>query len=53
MSSTVETRPDTAIAAQTVGALVARAPKLELASDTIEWGASLFRVPGRLPMRLR
>ena len=36
-----------------LGALVARAPRLALASDTIEWGASLFRVPGRLPMRLR
>jgi cytochrome P450 len=40
-------------AQEALGALVARAPKLELASDTIEWGPSLFRVPGRLPMRLR
>jgi len=40
-------------AQEALGALVARAAKLELACDTIEWGASLFRVPGRLPMRLR
>jgi cytochrome P450 len=40
-------------AQEALGALVARAAKLELASDTIEWGPSLFRVPGRLPMRLR
>jgi cytochrome P450 len=40
-------------AQEALGALVARAPMLELTSDTIEWSASLFRVPGRLPMRLR
>jgi hypothetical protein len=40
-------------AQEALGALVARAAKLELVSDTVEWGASLFRVPGRLPMRLR
>lgn len=40
-------------AQEALGALVAGTPKLELVSDTIEWGASLFRVPGRLPMRLR
>jgi len=40
-------------AQEALGALVARAPKLELACDTVEWGPSLFRVPGRLPMRLR
>jgi len=40
-------------AQEALGALVSRARKLELACDKIEWGASLFRVPGRLPMRLR
>jgi hypothetical protein len=40
-------------AQEALGALVARAPKLELVSDEIAWGASLFRVPGKLPMRLR
>lgn len=40
-------------AQEALGALVARAPNLELACDAIEWGPSLFRVPGRLPMRVR
>ena len=40
-------------AQEALGALVTRAPRLELATDRIEWGASLFRVPARLPMRLR
>jgi cytochrome P450 len=38
--------------AEALGALVARTRSLELACDEIEWGASLFRVPGKLPMRL-
>ena len=33
-----------------IGGLVQRFPKLALASDTVEWGASLFRVPGKLPV---
>ncbi len=40
-------------AQEALGALVTRAPRLELATDRIEWGPSLFRVPARLPMRLR
>jgi cytochrome P450 len=40
-------------AQEALGGLVARAPRLELLSDRVEWGPSLFRVPGRLPMRLR
>ena len=40
-------------AQEALGALVTRAPRLELETDRIEWGASLFRVPARLPMRLR
>jgi cytochrome P450 len=39
-------------AQEALGALVTRAPALHLTSDRIEWGPSLFRVPGRLPMRL-
>jgi cytochrome P450 len=39
-------------AQEALGALVARARTLELAVDEIEWGASLFRVPGKLPMRI-
>jgi cytochrome P450 len=38
---------------EALGALVARAPRLELACERIEWGPSLFRVPARLPMRVR
>jgi cytochrome P450 len=40
-------------AQEALGALAARARTLELACDEIAWGASLFRVPGKLPMRLR
>jgi cytochrome P450 len=36
-----------------IGRLVERFDDLRLASDTIEWGPSLFRVPGRLPIRFR
>ena len=35
-----------------IGALVRRFPRLELVSDKVEWGRSLFRVPGRLPVRI-
>jgi cytochrome P450 len=34
-----------------IGSLIARAEELRLESDTVEWGLSLFRVPGRLPVR--
>jgi cytochrome P450 len=34
-----------------IGALVRRFPKLSLESERVEWGPSLFRVPGRLPIR--
>jgi cytochrome P450 len=33
-----------------IGALVERFDALRLASDRVEWGPSLFRVPGRLPI---
>jgi len=33
-----------------LGALVARTKQFALVSDEIEWGASLFRVPKRLPL---
>jgi cytochrome P450 len=33
-----------------IAGLVRRFPKLELASQEVEWGPSLFRVPGRLPV---
>jgi cytochrome P450 len=36
-----------------IGALVARFDDLALVSDRIEWGPSLFRVPGRLPVTFR
>ncbi len=36
-----------------IGALVRRFEELELTSTTVEWGASLFRVPGRLPATFR
>lgn len=36
-----------------LGALVARTREFALANDTIEWGASLFRVPARLPLAFR
>lgn len=35
----------------TIGTLVRRLPALELASDRIEWGESLFRILGTLPVR--
>ncbi len=35
-----------------IGALVRRSSKLELVSDELEWGKSLFRVLGRLPLRI-
>jgi hypothetical protein len=40
-------------AQEALGALVTRAPGLTLERERIEWGASLFRVPARLPVRLR
>jgi len=40
-------------AQEALGALVTRAPALALASETIEWGPSLFRVPAKLPVSLR
>ena len=36
-----------------LGALVDRFEDLALVSDTVEWGPSLFRVPGRLPVTFR
>jgi len=36
-----------------IGTLVQRFADLTLVSETVEWGASLFRVPGRLPLRFR
>ena len=36
-----------------IGSLVGRFRDLELASQLVEWGPSLFRVPGRLPLRFR
>ena len=36
-----------------IGSLVRRFDDLALESETVEWGASLFRVPGRLPLRFR
>ncbi|MGH7856171.1 MAG: cytochrome P450, partial [Candidatus Binatia bacterium] len=36
-----------------IGAFVKRFDRPRLQSDTVEWGASLFRVPGRLPVSLR
>ncbi len=35
-----------------IGALVRRSSQLELVSDELEWGKSLFRVLGRLPLRV-
>lgn len=34
-----------------IGSLVQRFDELELANETTEWGRSLFRVPGRIPIR--
>ena len=36
-----------------IGSLVRRFDDLALVSDTVEWGPSLFRVPGRLPITFR
>lgn len=36
-----------------IGGLVQRFDDLTLVSDTVEWGPSLFRVPGRLPITFR
>jgi cytochrome P450 len=36
-----------------LGALFSRFRDFELTTDQIEWGPSLFRVPGRLPVRFR
>jgi hypothetical protein len=36
-----------------IGSLVARFDDLALGSERVEWGASLFRVPGRLPLGFR
>jgi len=36
-----------------IGALVRRFEDLRLESPKVEWGASLFRVPGRLPVSFR
>jgi cytochrome P450 len=36
-----------------IGTLVARFDDLTLTSETVEWGPSLFRVPGRLPLTFR
>jgi cytochrome P450 len=38
--------------AAAIGALVRRARTLELDTDTLEWGASLFRVLAELPVRV-
>lgn len=36
-----------------IGALVQRLPRMQLVSASVEWGASIFRVPARLPVLLR
>jgi hypothetical protein len=36
-----------------IGTLVERCADLALVSDAVEWGPSLFRVPGRLPLTFR
>jgi cytochrome P450 len=36
-----------------IGSLVQRFDDLALVSETVEWGPSLFRVPGRLPITFR
>ena len=40
-------------AQETIGALAARTREIALACDDIEWGASLFRVPARLPIAVK
>jgi len=37
----------------TIGQLVRRFDDLALESEAVEWGPSLFRVPGRLPITFR
>jgi cytochrome P450 len=39
-------------AQEAIGALVRRTRRIELGCDRIAWGASLFRVPARLPLAL-
>jgi cytochrome P450 len=34
-----------------IGSIVRRFERLELVDETTEWGRSLFRVPGRIPIR--
>ena len=36
-----------------IGGLIRRFPRLELESEALELGPSLFRVPGRLPVAIR
>jgi len=36
-----------------IASLVTRFADLRLVSETVEWGASLFRVPGKLPITFR
>jgi cytochrome P450 len=36
-----------------IGGLVQRFTELKLSEDTVTWGLSLFRVPGRLPLTFR
>ena len=38
--------------AEALGALIGRTRTIERVDDEIEWGASVFRVPGKLPVRL-
>jgi cytochrome P450 len=40
-------------AQEALGGLLARTTRLELLCERVEWGPSLFRVPARLPVRLR
>jgi cytochrome P450 len=40
-------------AQEAIGGLVRRFGRIELESETVEWGRSLFRVPARLPVRVR
>jgi cytochrome P450 len=35
-----------------IGGLLERFPRLGLESEKVEWGPSLFRVPGKLPVRI-
>ena len=40
-------------AQEAIGALAARTREIALVEDRIEWGASLFRVPARLPIAVK